>query len=246
MHLNLSGKRAVVAAASAGLGHAAAAALAAEGAQVAICARHHDTVEAAARRIGALPFVADLADPDTAARFVDDARSALGGIDILIINTGGPPTGTFMEFDLAAWHKALDLNLLTTIAMCRAGIPDMRAQKWGRVVTITSMSARRPKPNAVLTATARAGATAFLKSISQEVAADGVTVNSVQPGYHATARLTQLYGDQSGKLTAGIPAGKLGRAEDFGAIIAFLCSEQAAFINGVALPVDGGAYPALY
>lgn len=151
-----------------------------------------------------------------------------------------------MAFELDAYRKALDLNLLSTIAMCREGVPGMQQQKWGRVVAITSMSARRPKAQAVLTSTARAGASAFLKAMSQEVAADGVTVNSLQPGYHVTARLAQLYGSKADSLTAGIPTGTLGRAEDFGAIVTFLCSTHAAFINGVAIPVDGGAYPGLY
>lgn len=246
MNLNIAGKRAAIAAASTGLGYAAAAALAAEGVRVAICARSRAPLEEAASRIDAVPLVADVSDCVAAARFVADAREALGGLDILVVNAGGPPTGGYMAFDIDAYRKALDLNLMSTIAMCREGVPGMQQQKWGRVVAITSMSARRPKAQAVLTSTARAGASAFLKSMSQDVAADGVTVNSLQPGYHATARLAQLYGNKAASLTAEVPTGTLGQADDFGAIVTFLCSRHAAFINGVAIPVDGGAYAALY
>lgn len=246
MFLDLQGKRAAVAAASTGLGFASAAALAAEGAQVAICSRSRERIQPAAERIGAIGLVHDVGTPEGAQRFIAEAREALGGLDILIVNAGGPPVGNFMAFDMAGYRDALDLNLLSTVAMCQEALPGMRAQKWGRVVAITSMSARRPKAQAVLTATARAGASAFLKSISMEVAADGVTVNSVQTGYHDTQRIQDLYGDKAGALTAGIPTGTIGRPEDFGAVVAFLCSGHARFINGVALPVDGGAYPALF
>ncbi len=172
-------------------------------------------------------------------------REALGGIDILVPNAGGPPAGGFADTDLAAYAPALELSLLSTVAMCQAAVPAMREQRWGRVVAITSVSVRQPIPGLILSNTARAGLTGFLKTLALEVAADGVTVNSVQPGSHATDRLRSLHGGDLTAAAAAVPTGELGRPEDFGAVVAFLCSDQARFITGAALPVDGGAYRAL-
>lgn len=247
MDLGLGGKRAVVAAASRGLGFAVATALASEGARVAICGRDTGRIEAAARSIGegALPLVADVSRPEGAARFVEEARAALGGIDILVTNAGGPPPGTFESTPLESYGPALDLNLLSVVAMCRAAVPEMRERRWGRVVAITSLAVRQPYPTLILSNTARAGVTGFLKTLAREVAADGVTVNSLQPGSHATERLRELYGGSLDDVAASIPAGFVGRPEDFGAVAAFLCSEQARFITGAAIQVDGGEYAGL-
>jgi 3-oxoacyl-[acyl-carrier protein] reductase len=246
METGLAGRRAAVAAASQGLGFASARSLAAEGARVAICGRSKDRIEEAASRIGkgAIPLVADVATPDGARQFVIDARDALGGLDVLVTNAGGPPPGTFETTPPEAYPPALALNLLSVVAMCQEAVPGMRAQRFGRVVAITSISVRQPLPNLILSNTARAGATGFLKTLAREVARDGVTVNSVQPGSHATERLLQLYGDAS-TAAAGVPTGELGRPEDFGAVVAFLCSDSARFITGAAIPVDGGAYAGL-
>jgi 3-oxoacyl-[acyl-carrier protein] reductase len=246
METGLAGRRAAVAAASQGLGFASARALAAEGARVAICGRSKDRIEAAAARIGdaAVPLVADVSTPDGAARFVAEAREALGGLDVLVTNAGGPPPGTFATTPLENYTPALALNLLSVVAMCQEAVPGMQAQRFGRIVAITSISVRQPIPNLILSNTARSGVTGFLKTLAREVAGDGVTVNSVQPGTHATQRIRDVYGDLD-DTAAGIPAGEVGRPEDFGAVVAFLCSDSARFITGAAIPVDGGAYAGL-
>lgn len=246
MDTGLAGRRAAVAAASKGLGFASAQALAAEGARVAICGRSKDRIEDAAARIGAgaIPLVADVSNPGGARQFVIDARAVLGGLDVLVANAGGPPPGNFGSTPFEEYGPALALNLLSVVAMCQEAVPAMQAQQFGRVVAITSISVRQPIPNLILSNTARAGVTGFLKTLAREVAGDGVTVNSVQPGNHATDRLLGLYADREAA-TAGIPAGELGRPEDFGAVVAFLCSDPARFITGAAIPVDGGAYAGL-
>jgi 3-oxoacyl-[acyl-carrier protein] reductase len=248
MDLGISGRRAAVAAASQGLGFGVAQALASEGVSVAICGRKPDTIEAAAAElgVGSVGLVADLAHPDGAAGFVDAAREALGGIDIIVANAGGPPPGTFETATIEQYAEAFDLNCRSTIAMCQAAVPAMRAQKWGRVLAITSIAVRQPIAHLILSNVARAGVTGFLKTLAREIAADGVTVNSLQPGLHATERLTGLYdGATLEGLAASIPAGFLGTADDFGAVAAFLCSDHARFITGAAIPIDGGADSAL-
>ncbi len=247
MELGLRGRTAAVAAASAGLGFASAAALAAEGVRVAVCSRDRGRVDDAVARIDgeAVGVVADVSAPAGATSFVAQTVEALGGVDILVTNAGGPPAGTFTSTELDAYHTALNLNLVSVVAMCQAAVPAMRAQRWGRVVAITSVSVRQPIPGLILSNTARAGATGFLKSLALEVAGDGVTVNSVQPGLHATDRLRSLHGGDVDQAAAGIPARTVGNPADFGAVVAFLCSEPARFITGAALPVDGGSFSGL-
>src|SRR5581483_11669059 len=208
MDLGIRGRTAAVAAASAGLGFASAAALAAEGVRVAICGRDGARVDDAAARIGI---------------------GAVGHVDILVTNAGGPPAGTFSSTALDAYEPALALNLLSVVAMCKAAVPAMQARRWGRVVAITSISVRQPIDTLILSNTARTGATGFLKTLAREVASDGVTVNSVQPGLHATDRLAALHGGDPSRAAADIPAGVVGRPEDFGAVVAFLCSDHARF-----------------
>ena len=236
-----------MAAASRGLGFGAAAALAAEGVTVAICSRDEARITAAAEQVGqgTIPIVADVSTPEGASRFVTHATEALGGVDILVTNAGGPQPGTFGSTATDAYPQALGLNLLSVVAMCKQAVPAMQAQLWGRVVAITSVSVRQPLPHLILSNTARAGATAFLKTLATEVAGDGVTVNSVQPGLHATERLKELYGDNLDSAAESVPARCLGTAEDFGTIVTFLCSDSAKFITGAAIPVDGGAYAGL-
>jgi 3-oxoacyl-[acyl-carrier protein] reductase len=245
MELGLEGKRAAVAGASAGLGLACAAALAAEGVQVAMASRDRARIESAAAQVkGAIPLVADVSRPDGARRFVEEAIDALGTVDILVANAGGPPRGTFATTAFERYAEALDLNLLSTVAMCQAAVPAMQARRWGRVVAITSVSVRQPIPDLILSNTARAGVTGFLKTLALEVAADGVTVNSLQPGLHLTDRLRQL-GASEEDLAASVPANQVGDPADFGRVAAFLCSDSARFITGAAVPVDGGAYRGL-
>lgn len=247
MDLGISGRTAAVAASSTGLGYASAAALAAEGVRVAICGRDKGRIEEAAAAIGhdVVPLVADVSSPDGATAFVRDAIDALGRVDILVPNAGGPPPGTFASTAVDAYADALDLNLMSVVAMCKAAVPPMQERHWGRVVAITSISVRQPIGTLILSNTARAGATAFLKTLATEVARDGVTVNSVQPGLHATNRLLSLHGGDEGAAAAGIPAKVVGVPDDFGSIVTFLCSEHAKFVTGAALPVDGGAYAGL-
>ncbi len=240
MDLGIEGKRAAVAAASGGLGFGSAKALADEGAQVAICGRDRARIDDAAARIGpnATPLVCDVGDAAGGAAFVAAATEALGGLDILVTNAGGPPPGNFAQTDVDAYPPAIDLNLMSIVAMCKAAVPPMQERGWGRVVAITSLSVRQPMEQLILSNTARAGATAFLKTLAREVAGDGVTVNSAQPGLHLTDRLKSVYGD-------GLPDRPLGDPGDFGQAVAFLCSQQARFITGVQLHIDGGDYAGL-
>lgn len=212
-----------------------------------MCGRDRGRIEEAATSIGhgAVPLVADVSTPAGAMSFVADATGALGHVDILVTNAGGPPPGTFASTPVESYPDALHLNLLSVVAMCKAAVPSMQERGWGRVVAITSISVRQPIGTLILSNTARAGATAFLKTLATEVAGDGVTVNSVQPGLHATNRLLQLHGGDASRAAAGIPAGIVGDPDDFGAVVAFLCSEHAKFVTGAALQVDGGAYAGL-
>ncbi|NMI01722.1 SDR family oxidoreductase [Pseudonocardia acidicola] len=249
MDLGITGRRAAVAAASSGLGYASAAALVAEGARVTICSSDAGRAQAAAKRLGGGTgwVVADLSDPDGAAGFVEDAAEAMGGVDILVVNGPGPEPGTIDETPVTAYQEALDGSLLAVVRMCLAATPGMRARGWGRIVAITSLGVRQPFPNLALSNTARAGATGFLRTLAREIAADGVTVNSVQPGLHETERVRSVYGQGAAleRQLATIPAGRAGDQADLGAIVAFLCSEQANYLTGASIPVDGGAYQAL-
>jgi 3-oxoacyl-[acyl-carrier protein] reductase len=241
MDLGLRGRRAAVAAASGGLGLASASALAAEGARVVICGRDRGRIDDAAARVGngCLGIVHDVGDAAGGQRFVAAASEMLGGLDIVVANAGGPPAGNFATTSIDSYQPAIDLNLLSVVGMAKAAIPPMQQQRWGRFVAITSIAVRQPMANLILSNTARSGATGFLKTVAREVAADGVTVNTVQPGLHATSRVTDLYGDQLASM------GPLGDPDDFGAIVAFLCSDQAKFVTGLGLHVDGGSYGAL-
>ena len=241
MELGLEGKRAAVAAASAGLGLASAKALAAEGARVVICGRDHERLEAAAAAIDGdvIALVADVGTAEGSAAFIAEAERRLGAVDIVVANCGGPPPGNFASTDIEAYRTANELAMLGSIAMCRAAIPAMQQRGWGRVVAITSYGVRQPPPQLIASATARAGLTAFLKITAREVAKDGVTVNSIQPGAHDTARLRGNNSDLSA-IARSLPTGVIGDADDFGQAVAFLCSQQARFITGAALLVDGG------
>ncbi|MEL6893520.1 MAG: SDR family oxidoreductase [Actinomycetota bacterium] len=246
MDLGISGRVAAVAAGSSGLGLGSARALAAEGCRVVVCGRDEARLERAVAELGSVGpgtvtgVRADVSTAEGAAGFVAAAEADAGApIDILVANAGGPPPGDFTSTDVGAYAAALELNLVSTVAMCKSAVPGMQARGWGRVVAITSLSVRQPMPNLILSNTARAGATAFLKTLALEVAADGVTVNSVQPGLHDTPRLDALYTtEQRAEM-------RMGDADDFGSVVAFLCGEQAKFTTGVQLHVDGGAYAAL-
>lgn len=245
MDLGLSGKRAAVAAGSAGLGLGCARALVAEGAAVTICGRDEERLAAARAELGETVHAVqtDLSDTDEATAFVVEAREHMGGLDILVTNSGGPAPGGWGAVDLAGFRAAIELNLLSGIALCEEAVPAMREQGWGRVVAITSISVRQPIPTLIASNTVRAGLTGYLKTMALEVAADGVTVNSLQPGTHDTDRMRQLGGlDQ---LALANPMRTIGDPDDLGAVAAFLCSDQAKFITGEAILVDGGAYHGL-
>ena len=247
MDLGIGGRTAAVAAASAGLGYAAAEALAAEGVRVVICSRDAGRVREAAARIGrgCVGVACDVSTPEGGARFAHEARAVLGHVDIAVLNGGGPRAGGFAATGPDDYRAALDASLMASVAMTHAVVPAMRERGWGRVVAITSVSARQPIPSLILSSTARAGLTAFLTTVAREVAVDGVTVNSVQPGSHATDRMRQLHGDDPAAGVAGIPAGRMGDPADFGRVVAFLCGEPARYVTGVHLQVDGGAYAGL-
>jgi 3-oxoacyl-[acyl-carrier protein] reductase len=244
--LGLQGRRAAVAAASSGLGLASAMALAAEGAHVVVCGRDQTRLDrAVVGRTGHIEtLVADVATAAGAREFVAAARERLGGLDVLVTNGPGPAPGTVGSTPIDAYPEALESNLTAQVAMCLAAIEPMRAQRWGRIVAITSIAVRQPIANLVLSNTARAGYTGFLKTLAREVAADGVTVNSLQPGLHLTDRLRALHGDIEA-LVDTIPARRLGDPGDFGSFVTWLCSEQAGFVTGAHIPVDGGSYAAL-
>ncbi|MCP4958099.1 MAG: SDR family oxidoreductase [Actinomycetia bacterium] len=241
MDLNLEGKTALVTGASSGLGLGCARALASEGARVVMVSRSIEKLTAAAESVpGAAVMTADVSNDSDRTAMLDRVADEVGQVDILIANAGGPPPGNFASTDVSAYRPAVDLNMMPTIDMCKRLVPAMQQAGWGRVVAITSMSVREPMAQLILSNTARAGLTAFLKTLSREVAGDGITVNSLQPGLHATARLTDLY-DDLGPLATAVPTKKLGDADDFGRVAAFLCSDSAQFITGAAIPLDGGA-----
>lgn len=245
MDLGLGGRTAAVAAGTAGLGLGTARALAAEGVRVVVCGRDASRLESALQEIGhgAQGFVCDVSTAEGGRSFAEQSIAMLGQVDILVANGGGPPAGTFASTPGSEYLPALQKNLLSVVAMCEVAIPPMRQRGWGRVLAITSASVRQPIPTIILSNTARAGVTAFLKTVSREVAADGVTVNTIQPGTHLTDRIRQLYGDNIA--AAAAPTGTVGDAGDFGSIAAFMCSEQAKFMTGVNINVDGGSYAGL-
>ena len=247
MDLGIEGRCAAVAGASSGLGLAVACSLAAEGVRVAICSRDRERIEAAAGQVGerAVPLVADVSTAPGAREFVAQAEQALGGsVDILLANGGGPPAGRALDTDTAALRDAVDRSLFAHIAMVEAALPGMRERRWGRILAITTVGVREPLPGMVYSNVARTGLTAYLKQLSREVIRDGVTVNSLLPNSHRTARLERMIPDLQG-YEASLVSGRIGRADDFGQVAAFLCSAQANYITGVALPVDGGSGTAL-
>lgn len=249
MDLGLRDRVAAVAAASKGLGRATAMSLAREGCKVAICARGGDALEATAAdlatvagsddRVLALPLDV-VVEPEA---FVTAAAEHFGALHVLVPNAGGPPQGGALDFDAEGYRAAIEANCVASIRMAQRAVPLMREAGWGRICMIASSSVKQPVPFLALSNTARAGLVAFAKTLATEVAPDGVTVNAVLPGTHDTERIRELGG--GGALTQGIPVGRLGRPEDFGDVVAFLCSEPAGFVTGTTVLVDGGRYPGL-
>ena len=263
MDLGIRGKRAAVAASSQGLGFACALELAREGTSVAICSRDGDRITAAADRIrsevdGAEVHtsVVDVSSEDDCVRFVETAAKAFGGLDILVTNTGGPAPGGFDEVGFDQVRSGFDSTLMSAIVMMKTAAPIMRRGGWGRIINILSMTVKQPKTNLLVSNTMRPGILGFAKSVSRELAANGVTVNNVAPGYTKTERLHELAShianasggssdDVFAQWESAIPVRRLGRPEELAAVVAFLASERAAYVNGVTVQVDGGEVQAL-
>jgi 3-oxoacyl-[acyl-carrier protein] reductase len=250
MDLGLKGRVAAVAGASSGLGLAIATALAAEGADVAVASRDAQRLDAAASALDTagsgrvITRALDVRDTDAVGAWIDEIVNRLGALHIVVPNAGGPPGGTATSFDVDAYRDALELNLLSQIGITQAALPHLRAAGWGRIIFVTSISVRQPIPTLALSNTARAGVAGYAKSLVAELGDAGITVNLLAPGYHATNRVDEILGgDQRARdaITADIPLDRMGDPADFGAVAAFLASEQANYITGAVLPVDGGA-----
>jgi 3-oxoacyl-[acyl-carrier protein] reductase len=257
MELGLTGRCALVCAASKGLGRASATALAAEGASIAICARDAGPLQRTAadirRATGArvVPIVADVARAGDISRLMDETVGQLGGLDILVTNTGGPRSGSFESIQDEEWEAALASLLMSVVRLSRAAIPLMRARGGGRIINITSVSVKQPIEGLVLSNAIRAAVTGLAKTLANELAPERILVNCVAPGYTATDRVIELAEaaaaregtsaqDVHRRTEAKIPLGRMGRPEEFGAAVAFLASDRAAYITGVTLQVDGG------
>jgi 3-oxoacyl-[acyl-carrier protein] reductase len=243
--LGLEGRVALVMGASRGLGRASAAALAREGARVAIASRSQESIEEAAASIPGevSPFVADATDLDRLAELPAEVEAQLGPVDILVANSGGPPLGGALDHDLDEWERAYRSLVLAPRVLAGAVVPGMRERGWGRIGNVGSSSTREPIPGLNLSNAHRMAAVGFLKTLAREVAGDGITVNTIATGSFATDRLT----DDSGSLEPAeaaarerVPAQRLGLPEEYGDLVAFLCSERAAYVTGTVIPIDGG------
>ncbi len=262
MDLGLKGKVAIVAAASKGLGKASALALAKEGVNITICSRNEtqlletaqEIVDATGTQVLALP--ADVTRPADVEKLVSETIERFGRLDIIVNNAGGPPVGFFEQFGDEDWAKAVELNLFSTIRLIREALPHLKKQESGRIINITSVSVKQPISNLILSNTVRAGVTGLAKSLANEFAKYNITVNNVLPGSHATTRLQQNLESRAkaenrpaaeimAEEAKAIPLGRIGTPDDFGSVVAFLASQQAGFITGQSLLVDGGAYKGL-
>jgi 3-oxoacyl-[acyl-carrier protein] reductase len=244
VELGLKGRVALVTGASKGIGKGIATALAAEGANVAVSSRSQERIDAAAAEIGARAYVHDSADIDAAAPLIDAVEADLGPLDALVTNTGGPPPGADPTgFTRDQWEAAYRDLVLSPMALIERALPGMRERGFGRIVNVSSMAVREPIAALMLSNVHRSGLLAGFKTLARAVAGDGVTLNTLLPGRIATDRLADSHGSIEAAAEAAkqdVPAGRLGKPEEMGAAAAFLCSEQAAYITGVALLVDGG------
>ncbi|HEV8399875.1 MAG TPA: SDR family oxidoreductase [Gemmatimonadales bacterium] len=249
MDLGLSKRVALVCGSTRGIGRAVAKSLAREGARVAVNGRNREATQTAAeelaRETGAdvAPYPGDVTVPSVAETRVQGVAHDFGRLDVLFCNAGGPPAAPFKDQPADAWQRALELNLLSTINLCRAAVPIMRKAQWGRIICLVSVAAKQPLPGLILSTTARAGVLGFAKALADEVAVDGITVNCICPGFIATERvdeLTRTKPEMMKQMLAQIPAGRIGNPSELAAAVTFLASESASYITGAVLQVDGG------
>jgi 3-oxoacyl-[acyl-carrier protein] reductase len=257
MNLGLNNRVALVCGGSSGLGKAIATTMALEGARVALNGRDEARLAAAAAEVSrqatadVVTFAADVSVPAQATALVDRVIHAMGRLDILLCNAAGPAAGPFLTTPADAWRRAIELNLLSTINLCRAAVPHMIKRQWGRILCLTSMAAKQPMNGLILSTTARAGVLGFAKSLADEVAGQGITVNALCPGYFLTDRVTDLAEQRATQQKRAvdevmrdaigtIPMGRMGRPEELAWAAAFLASERTSYITGTAFSVDGG------
>ena len=257
MDLGLQGRVAIVAASSKGLGRAVAEEFAREGAHLAICSREAKNIEQTATEIQASTKqrvfcrAVDVRQEQAISAFVADVDKEFGRIDICVTNSGGPPSHSFEETKPEEWRAAVDQLLMSTVFFARETLPRMKKNNWGRFITITSSAVKQPVDGLLLSNSVRAAVTGLARTLANEYAAHGITVNNVCPGYTRTARLDTLATSISGRANvkaeevfAGwareIPAGRIGTPEEFAAVVAFLASQRASYVNGTSIAVDGG------
>lgn len=262
MDLGLQKKVALVAAASKGLGRAVAEELAREGARVAICSRNETLIGKVAGEISTetcsevFGFRADVSRTEDVERLVSKVADQFGTIDILVTNAGGPPPGTFDTLENSAWLDAFYLNLLSVVDLCRAVIPYMKANRWGRIINVTSISVKQPVDGLLLSNSLRAGVVGLAKTLSKELGPDNILVNNVCPGFTMTGRIDELANATAERTglsredvlrdwESTIPLGRIGNTSEFAALVAFLASERASYITGTTIPIDGGAIQGL-
>lgn len=240
MDFQLKGKRVLVQGSSSGLGFAIAKAYAQEGARVALCSRDRQRLDNAARQIpNSAPFLSDLNQKGAGIRLVEEVIAQFGGLDILVTNTGGPSKGLFANLSTEQWEEGFRALWLSAIESMREALPHMKRQRWGRILLSTSTAAKEPIEKLTISNALRSGLLGLMKTVSQEVAAEGITVNALLPGYTKTERLAEL-GIAEGDLIQEIPMKRLARPEEFAALALFLGSEQAGYITGQAIACDGG------
>lgn len=245
MDLGLNDRVALVLGASSGIGRAIAAALAREGARVALVSRSAERLEPAVDEIGdaARAFVADTADLDRMTELVGEVEADLGQVEILVLNTGGPPLGQALDNSVEEWETAFRSLVLAPRLLIEAALPGMRKRGWGRIVNVGSSSTREPIPGLTLSNANRMAAVGLLDTLAREVAADGVTVNTIATGRFATPRLASNYGtiEKAEEVARDeVPAARLGQPEEYADLVAFVCSERSAYLTGTVIPLDGG------
>jgi 3-oxoacyl-[acyl-carrier protein] reductase len=258
MDLGLSGARVLVAASSKGLGFATARQFSREGARVVINGRHADVLGQAAQAIrdetggDVVSLVGDVSDADGAEALVSGAVDALGGLDVLVTNAGGPPPGTFDSVPLDAWQRAFELSVMSAVYLIRAALPYLRQSDRAAILTITSVSVKQPIDNLILSNSVRMGVVGLTKSLAIELGPEGIRVNSILPGWTRTERVTQLNAARAeregttpeeiaARQTAGTPLRRMGTPEEFANVAVFLCSPAAGYVHGAMVPVDGGS-----